>query len=141
MSVTESVEAKAENEQSPSTWKHGTFHWNELMTHNEEGARKFYSDTLGWTYESFAMPDGGKYWVIKSGPEIAGGIFAMNSPEHADAPECWMSYIAVDDVDARVEKALKAGATLMRPAFDIPGVGRVAMLREPGGAVIGWITS
>ncbi len=52
----------------------------------------------------------------------------------------WMSYLAVDDVDARVKKATAAGAKLMRPIFDVPGVGRIAILTEPGGAGIGWIT-
>ena len=51
-----------------------------------------------------------------------------------------MSYLAVDDVDARVKKAQAAGATLMRPIFDVPGVGRIAILKEPGGAGIGWMT-
>jgi predicted enzyme related to lactoylglutathione lyase len=51
-----------------------------------------------------------------------------------------MAYLAVDDVDARVKKAQGLGATLMRPIFDIPGVGRIAILKEPGGASIGWIT-
>ena len=51
-----------------------------------------------------------------------------------------MPYIAVDDVDARVKKATAAGAKLMRPLFDIPGIGRIAILREPGGAGVGWMT-
>jgi predicted enzyme related to lactoylglutathione lyase len=51
-----------------------------------------------------------------------------------------MAYIAVDDVDARVKKATKAGAKVMKPAFDVPGVGRVVMLLEPGGAGVGWMT-
>jgi predicted enzyme related to lactoylglutathione lyase len=51
-----------------------------------------------------------------------------------------MAYLAVDNVDARVNKATAAGATLMRPLFDVPGVGRIAILREPGGAGIGWMT-
>jgi predicted enzyme related to lactoylglutathione lyase len=51
-----------------------------------------------------------------------------------------MSYLAVDDVDARVKKAQGAGAKLMRPIFDVPGVGRIAILSEPGGAGIGWMT-
>ena len=46
----------------------------------------------------------------------------------------------VDDVDARVAKAVKAGAKLMRPIFDVPNVGRIAILTEPGGAGIGWMT-
>jgi hypothetical protein len=28
----------------------------------------------------------------------------------------------------------------MKPAFDIPGIGRFVILTEPGGAGIGWIT-
>ena len=51
-----------------------------------------------------------------------------------------MCYLAVDDVDARVKKAIAAGAKLMRPIFDVKGVGRIAILTEPGGAGIGWIT-
>jgi predicted enzyme related to lactoylglutathione lyase len=39
-----------------------------------------------------------------------------------------------------VKKAQAAGATLMRPIFDVPGVGRIAILKEPGGAGIGWMT-
>jgi predicted enzyme related to lactoylglutathione lyase len=28
----------------------------------------------------------------------------------------------------------------MRPIFDVPDVGRIAILTEPGGAGIGWMT-
>ena len=51
-----------------------------------------------------------------------------------------MSFLAVDDVDVRVAKAVKAGAKLVMPIFDVPGVGRIAMLMEPSGAGIGWMT-
>jgi predicted enzyme related to lactoylglutathione lyase len=51
-----------------------------------------------------------------------------------------MGFLAVDDVDTRVAKAIKAGAKLAMPMFDVPNVGRIAMLREPGGAGIGWMT-
>ena len=29
---------------------------------------------------------------------------------------------------------------LVHPIFDVPGVGRIAILKEPGGAGIGWMT-
>jgi predicted enzyme related to lactoylglutathione lyase len=78
--------------------------------------------------------------VVKVDGKPAGGIFELNGPDFAGVPEGWMPYLAVDDVDKRVAKALKAGATLMRPIFDIPGIGRIAILREPGGAGLGWMT-
>ena len=57
-----------------------------------------------------------------------------------EIPEHWLSYISVDDVDKRVTKAKQAGATMIREPFDVPQVGRIAILKEPGGAVVGWIT-
>jgi len=121
-------------------WSHGKFHWNELMTRDVERAKKFYSAALGWTFEAMPMGGGMTYWIAKAGAEPAGGIFDISGPEYKDVPESWMPYIAVDDVDARVKKATKAGAKVMKPAFDVPGVGRIVVLLEPGGAGIGWMT-
>jgi uncharacterized protein len=123
------------------TTTHGKFYWNELMTRDVERAKTFYAGTLGWSFEGMPMPGGsGTYWVAKVGGESAAGIFDISAPEFAQVPESWMAYIAVDDVDARVKKATAAGAKLMKPIFDVPGVGRIAILMEPGGAGIGWIT-
>jgi predicted enzyme related to lactoylglutathione lyase len=118
---------------------HGHFHWNELVTRDVEKAKKFYGNTIGWTFDAMSMPDG-TYWVAKMGDQPVGGLFPIAGPQWDGVPEHWMSYLAVDDVDARVKKATAAGAKLMRPAFDIPGVGRIAILTEPGGAGVGWIT-
>jgi predicted enzyme related to lactoylglutathione lyase len=117
---------------------HGSFCWNELLTHDPTRAKKFYAETIGWTFDPMPMQDGGTYWVAKEGDKMVAGIFEMKGPDNI--PENWMPYLAVDDVDARVKKATKAGATLMRPLFDIPGIGRIAILRQPGGAGVGWMT-
>ena len=68
------------------------------------------------------------------------GMLPLTSPQFDGVPESWMSFLAVDDVDARVAKALEAGGRLVMPVFDVPDVGRIAMLMEPSGAGIGWIT-
>ena len=119
---------------------HGTFYWNELLARNIEGAKKFYSDTLGWSYDAMPMPGGATYWVAKMGDQPVGGLFDISGPDYKDVPESWMSYIAVDDVDARLKKAVAAGGKVMKQPFDVPGVGRIAILLEPGGAGIGWMT-
>ena len=120
-------------------WSHGSFHWNELMTRDPERAKTFYGDTIGWSFDRMPMGDM-TYWVAKVGEKPVGGIFEMKGAEFDNVPPNWMSYLAVDDVDARLKKAVAAGATTMRPPFDVPGVGRIAILREPWGSVIGWIT-
>lgn len=121
-------------------WSHGNFYWNELLAKNPEAAKKFYADTVGWTYDAMPMEDGATYWVAKQDGKPVAGIFPTNRPGFDKLPEAWMSYLAVDDVDARVKKASSAGAKLMRPIFDVPNVGRIAILTEPGGAGVGWMT-
>jgi predicted enzyme related to lactoylglutathione lyase len=119
---------------------HGTFCWNELMTRDVEGAKRFYQSTIGWSFQAMPMADGGTYWVATLDGKSVAGIFSLNAPGYDGVPESWMSYLAVDDVDARVAKAIKAGAKLMKPIFDVPDVGRIAILMQPGGAGVGWMT-
>ncbi len=124
---------------------HGTFYWNELMTRDVEGAKKFYADTLGWSFDAMPMGPGGTYWVAKMGDEPVGGLFDISSSEFAGVPESWMSYIAVDDVDARVKKAVKAGAdgdearvrrARRRPHRDPDGAGRRRHRLDDAGRLI-----
>lgn len=118
---------------------HGHFYWNELMTRDVEGAKSFYGTTVGWQFDGMPM-EGSTYWVCKDGDQAVGGIMDMNRPDFEGIPPHWFAYLAVDDVDARVERAKAAGAELLRPIFDVPGVGRIAILKDPTGAVLGWIT-
>jgi uncharacterized protein len=120
-------------------WQHGHFYWNELMTRDPERAKAFYGSTVGWQFDAMPM-EGGTYWVCKDGESAVGGIFEMKGPEFEGVPPHWFAYLAVDDVDARVARATAAGANLLRPIFDIPGVGRIAILKDPVGAAVGWIT-
>lgn len=134
------VRQKGAPAKEPPKWTHGTFFWNELGTHDVERAKRFYAETLGWSFEAMPMPDR-TYWIVKSGDqEMVAGIFDLSGPEYEKVPEHWMGYIAVDDIDARLKKAVAAGATIIRPPFDIPGVGRMAILNEPRGAMIAWMT-
>jgi len=127
-------------EAAKSSQSHGTFCWNELMTRDVEGAKRFYQSTIGWSFQAMPMADGGTYWVATLDGKSVAGIFSLNAPGYDGVPESWMSYLAVDDVDARVAKAIKAGAKLMKPIFDVPDVGRIAILMQPGGAGVGWMT-
>lgn len=120
-------------------WSHGNFYWNELMTHDVQRSKKFYENVIGWQFEPMSM-DGMTYWVAKEDGDSVGGMFEMQGPEFETVPEHWTSYIAVDDVDGRVQKAVAAGGKALREPFDIPNVGRIAILRDSVGAVIALIT-
>jgi uncharacterized protein len=57
-----------------------------------------------WTYEATQTPDGSTYWVVSAEGDPVAGIFDLNSPEYEGVPESWMTYIVVNDVDARLRK-------------------------------------
>lgn len=64
----------------------------------------------------------------------------MELPEEArkmGAPPNWMSYVCVPDVDATAARVVELGGQLMAPAFDIPEVGRIGIIGDPQGAVLG----
>src|SRR6187455_1306467 len=59
--------------EAPGRGSHGTFCWNELMTRDVERAKKFYEETIGWTFSPMPMADGGTYWcAMVEGKPIAG---------------------------------------------------------------------
>jgi predicted enzyme related to lactoylglutathione lyase len=64
------------------------------------------------------------------------GSFCWNELRTQDVARAKKFY----DVDARLKKAVAGGASVIREPFDVEGVGRIAILREPGGAAVGWMT-
>lgn len=118
---------------------HGHFSWNELMTWEPQKAMDFYGKHLGWTFDPMDMP-GGTYYVAKDGEEMVAGIFPLKEPEYKGMPSQWFAYIDVDDIDRRAGAAKSSGGTIMREPFDVPGVGRIAMVQAPDGSQVGWMT-
>ena len=52
----------------------------------------------------------------------------------------WVTYFNVNDVDATVEIAVQHGADLPDPPWDVQGVGRMAWIYDPQGALVVLIT-
>jgi len=120
-------------------WSHGNFYWNELMTRDAEAAKQFYGATLGWLFEVMPLAFG-SYWIAKVGDAPVAGILEMTGPDFDGLSPGWFAYIAVDDVDKRVKKLLKAGGTVLREPFDVADVGRLAIVLDNSGVRFGFIT-
>jgi uncharacterized protein len=109
-------------------YPNGTFCWVDLGTVDVETAKRFYGDLLGWAYRE--SPD---YILCRvDGKDVAG----MHS--HADEPDAgsrWASSIAVDDLDATLDRARDLGATVDVEPFEVPGA-RMAVITDPSGAQI-----
>ncbi len=116
--------------------RHGTPIWYELMTKDPLAARRFYSAVAGWQIEEFVPADSTMdYRMISASDGLVGGVFRLTEDmfQHGASP-CWMMYIGVDDVDACVTSIVVSGGAVQMPAFDIPNVGRIAMVSDLQGA-------
>jgi predicted enzyme related to lactoylglutathione lyase len=113
----------------------GVFVWDELGTQDVEAAESFYNAVFGWTTADMGEEYGG-YKLFKNGEADAGGLMKMPDPS---IPSMWTPYVAVEDVDATVAKATELGGGTIMEAMDVPNVGRIAVLKDPIGAVFGII--
>ena len=111
----------------------GVFVWDELGTNDVDGAERFYGEVFGWTAKDMGEDFGG-YKTFEVG-EIA-GVHALQDP--AGSPR-WIPYVGVEDADATVAKASELGGSTAAEAMDIPTVGRIALIKDPQGAVFGII--
>jgi hypothetical protein len=113
----------------------GGFCWNELLTSDEAGATKFYSAVFGW--QAGEYPGAGtKYTLWKNQGKDIGGL--MKRPMESIPPQ-WLAYVTVADANATAKKAGEAGGKVVTPPFDVPTVGRIAVLQDPQGAALGII--
>jgi hypothetical protein len=112
---------------------HGRWLWNELHTNDATSALAFYDKVIGFSHRSMDTGPGGAYHILSKGGVDRGGVTAHLAP---GAPPHWLPYVSVDDVDAAAARASRLGAKLPMSPYDIPGVGRIAVLIDPTGAVL-----
>jgi uncharacterized protein len=111
----------------------GTFCWNELLATDPRAAVAFHKDVFGWSVTEKDMGPMGVYNVLNRGDKMAAGI--MKAPM-AGAPSAWLSYVAVEDVDASTKRAERLAAKLILPPNDIPKIGRFSVIADPQGATL-----
>jgi uncharacterized protein len=114
----------------------GSFVWYELMTTDAEAAGRFYSAVIpGWTIGQRMPGDIDYRGIVRSDGGNAGGVLQVDESMRSNgARPGWLGYVAVDDVDATVTGIEQAGGKALMPAFDVPHVGRIAMVADPQGA-------
>lgn len=113
--------------------------WHELNTWEPEVALAFYGRTLGWQFEPAPLPGGSAYWIARKDGRPVGGIFELTAPDYEGIPSHWMTYMTVDDIDRAETETASAGGEVMRPSTKVPGVGRLAVVSDSTGALIGLI--
>lgn len=112
---------------------HGFFCWPELVTTDVAAAKDFYAGLFGWTYEEQQMPEFTYTEGVVDGTWAA-GIMPKLPSMPAEVPSHWGVYFACDDVDASCAKVKELGGTIVLEPWDIPKVGRIAVVTDSTGA-------
>jgi predicted enzyme related to lactoylglutathione lyase len=115
----------------------GALLWNELITDKPESALAFYESVLGVDTATMEMGPGQTYNLLKVGDTEVGGCM---EPPMPGVPNHWHVYFAVPDTDATAAQAGAAGGQVAVEPFDIPTVGRSAVLMDPQGAMFSVMT-
>lgn len=110
----------------------GALTWNELVTPDLEPAERFYRELFGWGFEP--LPDSEiPYRVIKNSEgQTNGGISSLAPP---GTPPHWLVYFGAEDTDVTLARAGELGSSTVLEPTDIGPTGRIAVARDPQGAV------
>jgi predicted enzyme related to lactoylglutathione lyase len=105
----------------------------ELNTTDVAKAKSFYGELFDWQLEDVPMAEGA-YTLIKVGEGTGGGLMKHPMP---GAPSMWLAYVLVDDIGTATGKAKGLGATVLKDATEVPGMGWFSIIGDPTGAVLG----
>jgi predicted enzyme related to lactoylglutathione lyase len=127
--------SNSKDEKSSGQFGPGKIGWNELVTEDPQAAIDYYTQMFGWGTEKYAEYGGpSDYTMFTYQGKPFGGVLKTPRP---GAPTCWTNYVVVEDIDAMLEKHKKLGGSVCVGPMDIPGVGRIAVVKDPQGALIG----
>jgi predicted enzyme related to lactoylglutathione lyase len=108
--------------------------WAVATFADTEGAKRFYSDVLGWTFGEAKSEYGGYTEAQSDGKAVA----AVSPPMPGeDVKPAWCLYFAVPDAAATVGKVKDAGGEVVLEPMQVGPFGTMALVREPGGADFG----
>ena len=119
----------------------GKFVWHDLITDDPRAAQRFYGGLFGWTFERSNRPGGdAPYVLIRSEGRYIGGIVDVEDPRDGDYTR-WLGYLSVPDVDAAVGATQRAGGEALAAPVNLGNALRVAAVRDPQGAILGFVHS
>lgn len=114
----------------------GAFCWSQLNASDASACEAFYARLFGWSAVREDM-GGHPLTLFSRGADQLASLMPIPAGESGPPRSHWMGYVWVEDVEAAFARAGNLGATSHVPPSPIPGVGRFAVIGDPGGAILG----
>lgn len=117
----------------------GSFSWAELATSDPLDAKAFYGELFGWTAVDNPMGPGPEdlYTRLQIEGDDVAALYGM-LPEQAAAGVTphWLAYVTVGHAEEAAKTARALGGRVVAEPFDVMSYGRMAILQDPGGAIL-----
>ncbi len=118
------------------TYAPGTFCWADLGTPDARAATRFYTELFGWQAEDRPVGPDSFYTMFSVGRWSVAALYQQDVQPDQTAPPHWLSYVSVEGAGPTAQRARELGGTVLMEAFDVLDVGRMAVIRDPIGAVV-----
>jgi predicted enzyme related to lactoylglutathione lyase len=110
----------------------GSVTWNENMSRQFDANKAFYGSVFGYDFGDIGA-EGMQYETLDLDGSSVGGIGGIGAEQPAEAPARWITYFAVADADAALERVTDLGGAVIAPAWDTP-YGRMGFAQDDQGA-------
>lgn len=111
----------------------GTPCWVDVVCSDIGEAAVFYEELFGWR---LGDTEGGYGVFTLDGPDFTGAVVAGIGPAAAGQAPVWSTYVCVEDVEATLAAAARAGGSVVQEATDVSDAGRGGAFVDPTGATL-----
>ena len=119
----------------------GKIIWRDLLTNDPAASQRFYGELFGWEFESIGeasnLRSNSAYTLIRHNGRLIGGMVDTLALNNRDDISQWVVLMAVEDLDARVAAVTANGGKVVAPPTDLQERGRLALVRDAEGALLG----
>jgi predicted enzyme related to lactoylglutathione lyase len=117
----------------PTPGLYGWITHTDLASRDPAATKAWCAKVLGWTFKPPFPTPAGEYHLFAYSDQGGGGIRFGSPPAE---PGC-VPYVHVADTQAAFDRALDAGATMVQPPERVMEGVTIAVVRAPGGVMIG----
>jgi hypothetical protein len=111
----------------------GTLNWNQCQTPDPGRAAEFYAAVFGYGIDEVDVGTEQPFRVLQVEGKPVGGV-REPVPQMGSAPQ-WSVTFSVANTDETIAKAQELGGEVLLEPMDLPDIGRIAVLKDPVGAL------
>ena len=115
----------------------GSFCWVDLAASDARLAQQFYAQAFDWTFRDQPVL-GGQFTRCQAGGRDVGSLYPLRQALLAQGvPSHWTPYIAVERMEAALQRVTIHGGRCLVSPFEVPDTARIALIEDAVGALVG----